>query len=151
MGLRVALRPAGGEDLEAVAAWYGDAVRGPDDVGAAERLAIVLREARRVVGIVTYRLAGGGWLEFDDVAVEPGLRGFGVGSEAVRLVEDDALRRGVARRFCAAVPKENGLGFYFWLRLGYRPAPPEDDPWPGERRRDIIAMVRGGENLEPRT
>jgi RimJ/RimL family protein N-acetyltransferase len=48
-------------------------------------------------------------------------RGWGYGSEAVRLLEEWALREGIARRFRAEVDVRNGLGLYFWLRLGYRP------------------------------
>ena len=55
------------------------------------------------------------------IAVAPAYRGHGYGSEAIRTLEAEALRRGLASRLRADVHRANGLGFYFWLRLGYRP------------------------------
>ncbi|MEE8137735.1 MAG: hypothetical protein V3T81_02515, partial [Thermoanaerobaculia bacterium] len=78
----------------------------------------------------------------DGVTVEPGLRGWGLESEAVRLVEGETVEKGRADRFRARVDKSNGLELYFWLRLGYRPARAGDDPWPGERPNGIMSMVR---------
>jgi hypothetical protein len=72
--------------------------------------------------------------------VEPRLRGLGLDSEAVRLMEDDALKRRMARRFRVGVHQNDGQAFYFWLRLGYRPARPGDGSWPGERPHDMIVM-----------
>ena len=150
-GTRVALRPLSESDLRMVAAWYEGATehrrslkgaQGDDsDLGL---LAITFREEDGAIGVMEYRvgLPEDGWLAFRFVAVEPRLRGLGLDSEAVRLMEDDALKRGLARRFWAGVQQGDGLVFYFWLRLGYRPARPDEDPWPGERRHDTIVMIR---------
>ena len=74
--------------------------------------------------------------------MEQRLSGQGYDTEAVRLLEEEALGRGMASRFWAPVRLDDGLGLYFWLRLGYRPAAAGENPWPGERPRDIIAMIR---------
>jgi predicted N-acetyltransferase YhbS len=134
---RVALRPLAEGDLQA-AAWLEQATLDP----AGDRVAI--SHDGKVVGVMEYRVdvPDEGWLGFRFVAVEPGLRGLGLDSEAVRLVEDDALGRGVASRFWARVPHSDGLGLYFWLRLGYRPARTGEDGWPRERRDDTIVMIR---------
>ena len=55
------------------------------------------------------------WIE-----LAPERRGWGHGSEAVRLLEEQLGREG-AKRVRARVPVANGLALYFWLRLGYRP------------------------------
>ena len=73
-------------------------------------------------------------------------RGWGYGSEAVRLIEGEALKRRWARNFRADVCYRNGLGLYFWLRLGYRPAQEGKAFWRGDADGDIISMVR----LNPR-
>ncbi len=80
-------------------------------------------EGDLAVGFVEYRVGDGaeGWLTIVDIELEEGSRGWGYGSEAVRMVEEEAVRRGWARRFRAEVEARNGLGVYFWLRLGYRP------------------------------
>ena len=116
-------------------------------------LAIARRDDEAPIGVLEYRVGypAEGWLCVGFVAVEPPLRGLGFGSEAVRLLEEEALRRGLARRFCAEVPLGNGTGLYFWLRLGYRPVGPGEDHWPGRRPRGIIGMMREFENLGPRT
>ena len=46
------------------------------------------------------------------------------------MLEEWAERKGVAKRFRAEVPLVNGLGLYFWLRLGYRPPTPGHTPSP---------------------
>jgi GNAT superfamily N-acetyltransferase len=77
-----------------------------------------------------------GWLSVGFIALAAAQRGWGYGSEAVRLVEAEAK----AARFRADVDAGNGLALYFWLRLGYRPARPEEVP--GKPPRGIITMVR---------
>jgi GNAT superfamily N-acetyltransferase len=68
-----------------------------------------------------------GWLRVPFIALARQCRGWGYGSEAVRLVEEWALRTGIAHRFRVDIDVRNGLGLYFWLRLGYRPhAAPEN-------------------------
>ncbi len=90
--------------------------------------------------------AGGGWLTVGFIAVARQQRGWGYGSEAVRLLEREASRRWRASRFRAGIDARNGLGLYFWLRLGYRPAAPSDIFWPSQPGGDIIWMVRTREN-----
>ncbi len=74
--------------------------------------------------------------------MEPRLSGQGYDTEAVRLLEGEALERGLAGRFWAPVRNVDGLGLYFWLRLGYRPAAAGENPWPGGAPRDMMSMVR---------
>ena len=107
-------------------------------------LAITSREGESVYGVLAYRLGypQEGWLSVETVAVEPGMSGKGYDAEAVRLLEGEALERGLAGRFWAPVRHDEGLGLYFWLRLGYRPALPGESPWPGGAPRDMMAMMR---------
>ncbi len=139
-GQRVALRPLKEGDREAVARQLEEASIDADD----SLLAITSREGDSIYGVLAYRLdhPEEGSLSFDLVAVEPGLRGQGYDAEAVRLLEGEALERGLARRFWAPVRHDDGLGLYFWLRLGYRPAAAGQSPWPGGAPRDMMAMVR---------
>ena len=90
-------------------------------------------------------------LGFRFLAVEPRLRGLGLDSEAVRLVENDAAKRGLAHRFWACVRHEDGLAFYFWLRLGYRPARLDEFAWPEDGPSDIIVLIRTSEDRGPTT
>jgi ribosomal protein S18 acetylase RimI-like enzyme len=115
-------------------------------------LAVSLGEGDRPIGVVEYRVGvpEDGWLGFRSVAVEPGLRGLGLDSEAVRLVEDHALERGLASRFWAGVHHNDGLGFYFWVRLGYRPVRADEDLWPGSGADDTMFMIRMSEKSKLR-
>lgn len=106
-GSRVTLRPLSEDDLSELSRWCkanrpleerlkearADAVLG--------LLAITVAGEGEPVGVLQYRagVPEDGWLGFGFVTVEPGLRGLGLDSDAVRLVEGDALERGVARRF----------------------------------------------------
>jgi hypothetical protein len=107
-------------------------------------LAITRREHGNAIGVLAYRVDDpeDGWMTFDMIAMASGLRGVGLDAEAVRLVEEDAVERGLAGRFRAVVNREEGLELYFWLRLGYRVAGRnEAASLPGSPH-DIIAMVR---------
>ena len=139
-GQRVALRPLAEGDRKAMMTLLKETPVDADD----SLLAITSREGDSIYGVLAYRLGypEEGWLSVEAVAVEPGLSGQGYDAEAVRLLEGEALERGLASRFWAPVRHDDGLGLYFWLRLGYRPAGPGENPWPGERARDIIAMIR---------
>ena len=139
-GQRVALRPLNEGDREAMARWLKKTPVDADD----SLLAITSREGDSTYGVLAYRLdyPERGWLSVEAVAVEPGLRGQGYDTEAVRLLEGEALARGLASRFCAPVRHDDGLRLYFWLRLGYRPAAAGASPWPGGSGSDIIAMIR---------
>ena len=90
------------------------------------------------IGVLRYTLPSDGWLEFTFLALAAGHRGWGYGSEAVRLVEGSAL----GERFLARVYQGNGLALYFWLRMGYRPAIPGEVSWKKADSGDIITMIR---------
>jgi len=87
------------------------------------------------VGLMEYGVRDG-WLTVPFIALAKTYRGWGSGSEAVRLLEGWAMREGLAERFRVEVPVQNGLGLYFWLRLGYRPLAA------AEEGRAVLAMVR---------
>jgi len=105
------------------------------------RLAIVRESDGTVIGLLDCRAdeAAAGRLTFERVKIEPGRRGWGYGSEAVRLVEVEVG----GGRFLANVDAGNGLGLYFWLRLGYRPA--RLGEMPGRPPRGMITMVRSAD------
>ncbi len=139
-GQRLALRSLEEGDREAMARRLKETPVDADD----SLLAITSREGGSIYGVLAYRLGypERGWLSVEAVAVEPGLRGQGYDAEAVRLLEGEALERGLASRFCSPVRHDDGLGLYFWLRLGYRPAAAGENPWPGGAPRDTMAVIR---------
>jgi GNAT superfamily N-acetyltransferase len=150
VGSRVVLRALREEDVPGIGAWFGDAAetaheeRSVEDVAAhGGGLTIVQSGADEAIGLVEYDSAGG-WLTVRFIALAKTYRGWGYGSEAVRLVEEWALREGVAKRFRVLVDARNGLGLYFWLRLGYRPASAGEFDWPSSGGRDMMPMVREG-------
>jgi len=65
------------------------------------------------------------------LAVGAEWRALGLGGAAVPIVERAALRLH-GRRGRVLVPANNGIGLYFWLRLGYRPDPAAAWPKPVE-------------------
>ncbi len=138
-------------DLAAIEEWWPEAaatVRGTREPGSLEELqqtvkagdALVIahRDQTAPIGLLVLGQPAGGWLEFRFLALSEGNRGWGYGSEAVRQIEES----GRAQQFAAAVYAGNGLGLYFWLRMGYRPATPGDSPWRPRGAGDIIAMIR---------
>ncbi len=146
-GPRVVLRPLVDADLPSIEPWYPEAAErlaaaraGPN----AGLLAIAHRDDPAPIGLIDYRAGrpAPGWLTIGFIAVAAPYRGHGYGSEAVRLLEDGALRRGAAGRFRADVAMSNGLGVYFWLRLGYRPARPEEHLWPASPTAGVLSMIR---------
>ncbi len=162
-GQRVALREYRVEDKETIQLWLGEIVAAagigdPVPRPANDQAARVIREALPpwgrsgvlVIQRVTEREPLGflecestsGWLAVPFIALAKPYRGWGYGSEAVRLLEEWALRERVARRFIADVPVGNGLGLYFWLRLGYHPATKGEVGWHEEGEADRMAMVR---------
>lgn len=133
-GNRVVLRPPKRSESEFVRHLL-------DEFGCeAEVLVIEGRASGEALGVVAHRVdePKKGWLTFGLVAMRDGLRGFGYGSEAVRLIEEHS---GV-RRCRAEVAKSIGLAFYFWLRQGYRPARPEETFWPASDESGIIHVIR---------
>ncbi|MEX0683593.1 MAG: hypothetical protein WD904_05755 [Dehalococcoidia bacterium] len=158
-GARIVLRPILPGDMPAVEEWWPEAaavVRGrrdPEIIDFASALAsfqmiegngatlVIARSADPApIGLVTYRAGSpaAGWLTVEFLALSVGRRGWGFGSEAVRLIES----AGLAERFLASVYVRNGLGLYFWLRMGYRPVRPEEAFWREREPEDIISMVR---------
>lgn len=136
--LRVALRPLRDTDGEVLGDWL--AIDGGD-----ERLVITRVGDEVPIGLLRYVAdAAGGWVRFESVAVRPELRGLGLESEAVRLLEEGSSRRGDPPRFYATVNPEDGLGVYFWLRLGYRPVRTGEIPWHGVAGEGMMVMVKEG-------
>lgn len=141
-GERVALRPLVEEDLVAVEPWYAEAAAAVEGMASTEHagaaglserlagarrrgccqlLAIVELGTGSVVGLMEFEDLGTGSMGVTFLAIAASRRGFGFGSEAVRLLEEEMLMNGEARRLRADVSVRNGLGVYFWLRVGYRP------------------------------
>jgi hypothetical protein len=133
---RVILRRPGERDAEVVASLLASVPA----VGLERAERVVVERSGNVVGVVesARNQPKRGWLTFGAIVMAEGERGWGYGSEAVRLVEASSG----ARRFRAAVPKSLGLAFYFWLRQGYRPAAPGEAFWPADGADDIIWVVR---------
>jgi RimJ/RimL family protein N-acetyltransferase len=159
VGKHVSLQPIGDGDLAAIEPWLSEAVEAagrplpfplsrPAGEGRSvdprsNRVLVIEREDEsEPIGIVEYETTEG-WLTVAFIALAKAYRGWGYGSEAVRLLEAWALRERLAGWFWAEVAVGNGLALYFWLRLGYRPEGPEDaGGWRGERERDRMRMVR---------
>ena len=123
-GRRVILRAAEGEIGDRLVIW-----RAEDDLE---------------IGFVAYAVGipDDGWLTIAEIELDEKHRGWGYGSEAVRLLEEEAHRVNGARSFRADVEASNGLGLYFWLRLGYRPATEEEAFWRSDADGGTISMVR---------
>lgn len=96
---------------------------------------VVVRQGDyRRVGRVEYRprCPGPDWLTITGIDISREERGWEYGSEAVRCLEKLAMEQRLAGRFAAAVEPDDGLGLYFWLRLGYRPAAAGEAPRDGK-------------------
>jgi RimJ/RimL family protein N-acetyltransferase len=162
-GRRVALREQTVEETAAIEVWLDEAVAaagftetlpppgvqfpaivregyaGPSRSG---ELVIERMGEMGPIGLIAYSV-NRGWLAIPIIILAKPYRGWGYGSEAVRLLEQWAVHEGLAKRFRADIPVANGLALYFWLRLGYRPEGPEDDRgWRTEREPDRMRMVR---------
>jgi RimJ/RimL family protein N-acetyltransferase len=152
-GGRVVLRVVREDDLAAIEGWFDEAAK---TAGIPHRLPISRSagegrsvDARPDGVLVIERIDEGGpiglleyemkkrWLTVPFIALAKAYRGWGYGSEAVRLLELWAIREGLAERFRAEVDVRNGLGLYFWLRLGYRPLVAVE-----AQGRDVLTMVR---------
>ena len=107
-------------------------------------LVIARRKDSTPIGLLDYRAddPAPGWLSVGFVALAEEQRGWGYGSEAVRLLEAEARRRWRRRCIGAKVDLRNGLGLYFWLRLGYRPTVPVERPCASGGGEDVIWMIR---------
>lgn len=153
--LRVSLRAVHDDDRSAVHVWYTEAIAAGYDAFALEErwrraeaagglMAIVLPDNDEPIGLIEYQTSEpeDRSLTVSFIALAKAYRGWGYGSEAVRLLEEWAVHEGLAERFRAEVDLRNGLGLYFWLRLGYRPAGRDEEGWRTEGERDRMAMVR---------
>jgi len=153
VGERVSLRAIREDDLAAIEEWFADAARAAFEDRGLEELrseatnqvsgVLVVERAREdePIGLLEY-VVSEGWLAVPFIALAKPYRGWGYGSEAARLLEEWAAPERLARRFRAEVDVRNGLGLYFWLRLGYRPERPGDDSWRWAREPDRMRMVR---------
>lgn len=130
----VVLRSARTDEVGALLSFWArageNASRPSDGPDAVVRLlerdadALVVAEVEgRVVGTV---IAGwDGWrANLYRLAVDPDLRGRGVGVRLLARAED-RLRSLGAERFCAMVLEDNALGRAFWASRGYAP----QDEW----------------------
>ena len=81
----------------------------------------IIRAADGVeAGEVRYGSGAPGELIIEALVIAPAYRGYGLGSEAARLVVDDARESGV-HTVRALAPGQIGLSVYFWTRMGFRP------------------------------
>lgn len=158
-GRRTSLTPVTPDDLADIEPWYREAVAAVQGIPLAEapgiealheQLAAAEEERGRVLvirdvatgppfGLLDFRADHPyrGELTIGWLAIAAGRRGFGYGSEAVFLLEDWGAARNI-KRFRANVGARNGLGLYFWLRLGYVPSEPSVD----SQGRAVQPMVR---------
>jgi hypothetical protein len=132
-GPRVRLRPPSEDDLLLI---EGLLAAGP----AGEMLVITPRDEDRPIGAIQYRSdePSRGWVTIDHVALAEGSRRWGLGQDAVRLLEDDLVRERRVRHFKTAIDVRQGLALYLWLRLGYHPLNFTHDA----SGREALAMVR---------
>jgi GNAT superfamily N-acetyltransferase len=85
-------------------------------------VAAAIRSDHQLLGVIEHTLTSDGrHATIQRVELEPAFRGWGYGTEAVRLLEARLAAEGV-ESVAAPVEIADGLGLYFWLRLGYRPA-----------------------------
>jgi RimJ/RimL family protein N-acetyltransferase len=149
---RVSLRLLWDKDLAAIEAWYGEAAgaayeeRSIEELRGGDFFGVTRPQEDEPIGLLEYR-RDGEWLAIPFTALAKPFRGWGYGSEAVRLLEEWAIREGMAKRFRAEVDVRNGLGLYFWLRLGYRPASVSEFDWQTDVARDKMPMVRAPDNV----
>lgn len=131
-GPRVNLRPIRAGDIPLI-----EALRS----GSQDSEALVITRAGEdsPIGLLQFRtdMPSEGWVTIEDVALTEEVRRWGLGQEAVRVFEQDAVDRGL-RHFATSIDPGQGLGLYFWLRLGYRPL----DTAPNSQGSDLLQMVR---------
>lgn len=156
---RITLRPLEDADITAIEPWYKEAMtaaRGAAPGAPTIDLPVEVMNARAAggilvierdrneepIGVLDYRIGpADGWVTVALLALAAGHRGWGYGSEAVRKFEGAVP----ARHYLANVEPGNGLGLYFWLRLGYRPAHEGEAFWRAPDDHDTIAMVRSSQ------
>lgn len=74
------------------------------------------------------------------VAIAPEHRGRATATKAILVIERRLKRDGIDR-VIARVPRTNGRGLYFMLRVGYTPLPPAETP--AEDTGDVTWFARG--------
>ena len=125
------------ENLEAMSSWLGDALA-PDwrladlEPVVEDGCAVLISDAAgEAVGAAVVRLDAPqpGTASVPFIAIDPARRFRGLGGEAGLALQRHLRRRGFGQVF-APVPDGHGLAVYFWLRLGYRPLPRAEVPWP---------------------
>ncbi len=157
--LRTTIRPVTDEDVTGNEPWYPEAAAGVNGIpqpadpmnlrcrleearasGSGDLLAILRAGDPEPIGLLEYRLdhPAAGWLTIGFIGLVARLRGRGHGAEAVRLLMEQH-RIGAC---LAEVAPANGLGLYFWLRLGFRPARPNEIFWRAPEDGGTMAMVR---------
>ena len=140
-GRRVALRRLREDDVPLIEPWYRAAATTRSEPDS--RLLVIARAlAEEPIGILRFRTGkpSESWATIGCVVLAEEARRCGLGVDAVQLFEEAASRRGGIRCFRARVDRGNGLGLYFWLRLGYRP-----DESNRIERDDGLGMIRYAE------
>ena|SRR5437867_6549719 len=137
-GVRVELRPLAANDFPGILESM------PPMHEGAEAVTILRADNPRPIGLIQYLPShrNDGWLTIRFIELAPQFRGWGYGSEAVQLLEAEAILSGITQGLQALVPTHNGLALYFWLRMGYRPAAPGDAFWRFEDGDATMAMIR---------
>jgi hypothetical protein len=82
-------------------------------------------------------------LEVRWIEVDVSRRRWGLGMDAVRAIETEAVRRWGVRSARAEVPLGTGLALYFWLRLGYRPLGVQTEKQPDNERMLMVRELKG--------
>jgi GNAT superfamily N-acetyltransferase len=85
---------------------------------AGGRVAIVRLSDAQVVGSMDVAIEGG-VLGLHSVCIDEAARGYGAGTDAVRLALAAATPE--CRVAIAFAPPDNGLAVYFWTRMGFSP------------------------------
>jgi GNAT superfamily N-acetyltransferase len=153
LSARITLRTAKRGDLSLIEPWYGEAALAVDGgvvpaddpelqgrYEAGGLLVIARIDDPAPIGLLDHRAGWPvrGWVTVEWLALAARQRGWGYGSEAMRQFEE----RHRGSRFLAQVDPRNGLGLYFWLRMGYRPARVDEVFWRAPDEGGIIAMIR---------
>ncbi len=112
----------------------------PDDVEW-----FIVRERSEDVGVAVVQRDApvAGEASLWAVAIAPEHRGRATATKAILVIERRLKRDGIDR-VIARVPRGNGRGLYFMLRVGYTPLPPEQTPSGDDG--DVTWFARGGRN-----
>lgn len=102
----------------------------------------LVREGRDDVGVAVVQrgVPRAGEAALWAVAIAPERRGRATATKAILVIERRLKRDGIDR-LIARVPRTNGRGLYFMLRVGYTPLTPADTPADDG---DVTWFARGG-------